>query len=114
MNGVEPDPAPADQATALPSGGSYKLRNVFTQSPEKVKVTLLSVLGVVAGIRGWDPTLLETVGVGIAIERTLDLFYVAPVRNAQMVHVQQANDAAAINGIALGKQLAQAPPAPAA
>ena len=61
----------------------YNLRNVLTQSPEKIKVTVLAVLGVVgAVIFNWEPDLLETVGVGIAVERLLDLFYVAPVQNA--------------------------------
>jgi hypothetical protein len=92
----------------------YSLGNVFTQSPEKVKITALSVLGVIAGVRGWDPNLLEAVGVGIAIERTLDLFYVAPVRTAQIDAViqthQDEKDAAALSGIALGRQIAGAPP----
>lgn len=62
---------------------NYSLSNVLTQAPEKVKVTILAVLGVAFGLRGWEPSLLETTGVGIAIERVLDLFYVAPVRKAQ-------------------------------
>lgn len=92
----------------------YSLRNVLTQSPEKVKVTILAVLGVLAGLRGWDPDLLETVGVGIAIERILDLFYVAPVRTAQAATAEQAHQdektVEALNGIELGQQLARARP----
>lgn len=92
---------------------NYSLENVLTQSPEKVKITVLSVLGVIAGVRGWDPNLLETVGVGFAIERTLDLFYVAPVRNAQIEAVAQAHqdekDTATLSGIALGQQIAAGP-----
>lgn len=90
----------------------YSLRNVLTQSPEKVKVTVLAVLGVVAGLRGWDPDLLETVGVGIAIERLLDLFYVAPVRNAGAREVQVQHEGEVLKGIELGKQLASTPRRP--
>lgn len=94
--------------------GNYSLKNVFTQSPEKVKVTILAVLGVAAGLRGWDPDLLETVGVGIAIERVLDLFYVAPVRTgqAEVVAAAQAEEKTekALQGIELGKLVARQRP----
>jgi hypothetical protein len=80
----------------------YRFRNVLLQSPEKVKVAVLAVLGVVAGLRGWDPDLLETVGVGIAIERLLDLFYVAPVARAN-------TEAETLKAIDLGQQLARRP-----
>lgn len=67
----------------------YNLKNVLSQSPEKVKTAVLSVVGVTLGILSStgvihiDPSLLETVGAGIAIERTLDLFYVAPTNRAK-------------------------------
>jgi hypothetical protein len=87
----------------------YSLKNVLQQSPEKVKITLLAVLGVIGAAYGLEPTLFETLGVGIAIERVLDLFYVAPIRAAAD---QAAIDAAeqklaetALKGIELGKQL---------
>lgn len=122
MNGVVPTaepvadaPAPAEEvAAAVTKVSAYALSNVLTQSPEKVKLWFMSVLGIVAGIRGWDPSLLETVGVGFALERTLDLLYVAPVRNAQAINVQQAHDDAkteqALNGIELGRQLGRVRP----
>lgn len=120
MNGVDQPvaDAPVEEVAAVPAVtaklSAYSLSNVLTQSPEKVKLWLMSVLGIVAGVRGWDPSLLETVGVGFAIERTLDLLYVAPVRSAQALNVQQAhNDAKteqALNGIELGKQLARVRP----
>lgn len=79
----------------------YSLKNVLTQSPEKVKVTLMAVVGVVVALAtDLDPTLLETVGVGFAIERVLDLFYVAPVKRSN-------DDAATLQAIDLGKQLAE-------
>jgi len=77
----------------------YSLKNILTQSPEKVKVTILSVIGVVLALAtDIDPSLLETVGLGIAIERVLDLLYVAPIRNVQ-------NERIALQGIALGRQM---------
>lgn len=76
----------------------YNLKNVLTQSPEKLKLAILAVLGIAAGVRGWDPDLLETVGVGFAIERVLDLFYAAPVKDA-------AEERKALEGIELGRQL---------
>jgi hypothetical protein len=107
---VDEQPAPEKAKVS-----AYSLSNVLTQSPEKVKLWLMSVLGIVAGVRGWDPSLLETVGVGFAIERTLDLIYVAPVRTAQAINVHQAHEAAktteALNGIKLGQQLAAQPAA---
>lgn len=111
----EPAVVEAPVASVLAKVSAYSLSNVLTQSPEKVKLWLMSVLGVVAGVRGWDPSLLETVGVGFAIERTLDLIYVAPVRNAQAINVHQAHENAkteqALNGIKLGQQLAAVPAA---
>ena len=88
---------------------AYSLANVLTASPEKVKVTILAVGGVACALAGLQPTLLETVGVGIAVERLLDLFYVAP-------QVAANRDDAALQAIDLGKQLAprrplRAPPA---
>lgn len=79
----------------------YRLGNVLTQSPEKVKVTVLAVGGVfVALFTDADPTLLETVGVGIAVERLLDLFYVAPQAKVNA-------ETEALKAIDLGKQLVQ-------
>lgn len=60
----------------------YDLKNVLNQSPEKVKVAVLAVGGVVCAMAGLDPSLIETVGVGIAVERVLDLLYVAPKQQA--------------------------------
>lgn len=76
----------------------YKISNALTQTPEKVKVTLLAVGGVICALAGLEPTLLETVGVGIAVERLLDLFYVAPTNRA----LQEGRTLEAID---LGKQL---------
>lgn len=62
----------------------YNLKNVLTQSPDKIKTTVLAIIGVVLALAtNVEPTLLETVGAGIALERALDLFYVAPVKKAE-------------------------------
>lgn len=97
----------------------YSFKQLAQQSPEKIKVTLLAVAGVaIALFTNADPTLLETVGAGIAIERLLDLFYVAPVNKAKEEAVWQAVDelatTKALEGIELGKQLARVRPLPAA
>lgn len=81
---------------------SYNLRNVLTQSPDKIKNTVLAVLGVgvIVGAFG-DPDGAIVVGVGIAIERVLDLFYVAPVRNA-------SEEKKTLESIQFGKTLSEA------
>lgn len=64
----------------------YSLKNVLTQSPDKVKSTVLSVLAVaviIATYRGYDIGGDVVAAVGIAVERVLDLFYVAPVKAVQ-------------------------------
>jgi hypothetical protein len=78
----------------------YNLKNVLTQSPEKIKATILSLLGVlvIIGVFG-DPGGEVVAGVGIAIERFIDLFYVAPVKNA-------ADETKTLQAIDLGKQIA--------
>lgn len=77
----------------------YSIRNVLTQSPDKVKNTILAVAGVgIALLTDADPSLLETVGAGIAIERVLDLLYAAPVKKAN-------DEARTLEGIDLGRQL---------
>lgn len=81
----------------------YSLKNALTQSPEKVKVTVLAVAGIVCGLLGLDASVLETVGAGIAIERVLDLFYVAPVRKS-------INEAETLKAIDLGQQLRRSRP----
>jgi hypothetical protein len=62
---------------------AYSLKNALNQNPETLKNTALAVLGVGLAIRGWDPSLLETIGVGLALEKVLTVFYVAPIRQAQ-------------------------------
>lgn len=82
----------------------YSLRNVLTQSPEKVKSSLLSVMGCVVifyATRGYVIDGAFVAAVGIATERTLDLFYVAPVRTSQT-----------LQAIDLGRQLGPQPPTP--
>jgi hypothetical protein len=77
----------------------YSIKNFWKNSPEKIKVTFLSVLGVVLALAtDLDPSLLETVGVGIAIERLLDLFYVAPAQ-------ARRTESLTLQAIDLGKQL---------
>lgn len=80
----------------------YNFRNVLTQSPDKIKNTILAVLGVLVVVGAFgDPGGEVVAGVGIAIERALDLLYVAPVKNAsetnQFLHT-----------VELGKQVEQA------
>lgn len=64
----------------------YSLKNVLTQTPEKVKNTILAIGAAVAGVMaqaGYNVD-IATVGlIGLAGERVLDLFYVAPTRAAQ-------------------------------
>lgn len=61
----------------------YSFRQVLQQSPEKIKVVVLAVGGAICAAKGLQPDLWETLGVGLAVERTLDLFYVAPIKQAQ-------------------------------
>lgn len=89
----------------------YRFRAVLEQSPEKVKTAILSILGVTlgildaAGVWSMSPDLLETVGVGIALERLLDLFYVAPVNKAQDAVALQVLQEETLKAIDLGTQL---------
>lgn len=90
----------------------YSLGAVLTQTPEKVKQTVLSVAGagvIFATARGYTVDGAFVAAVGIAVERLLDLFYVAPVRNAQ-------TEITTLKGIELGKTLGPdvAPVAPVA
>lgn len=78
----------------------YSFKNIFTKSPEEVKVAILAIIGVILALgTDVDPSLLETVGAGIALERFLNLVYVAPTQRANV-------DTIAMQGVALGKQLA--------
>lgn len=61
----------------------YNLKAALNQSPEALKNTIIAVVGVAAAARGWDPDLFETLGVGLALEKVLTVFYVAPIREAQ-------------------------------
>ncbi len=82
-----------------PKPNYYNFRNVFTQSPEKIKNTSLSILAVlvIVGVFG-DPDGSVVAGVGIAIERFLDLLYVAPVKNA-------SDERKTLEAIDFGKQI---------
>lgn len=62
---------------------AYSLKNVMNQKPEMIKNTITAVLVVVVFVVGNDPSLLEAAGVGFAIEKVLDLFYVEPIRQAE-------------------------------
>lgn len=62
---------------------AYSLKNVMNQKPEMIKNTVTAVLVVVVYLLGKDPSLLEAAGVGFAIEKVLDLFYVEPIRQAE-------------------------------
>lgn len=62
---------------------AYSLKNVMNQKPEMIKNTVTAVLVVVVYLLGKDPSLLEAAGVGFAIEKVLDLFYVEPIRTKQ-------------------------------
>lgn len=62
---------------------AYSLKNVMNQKPEMIKNTITAVLVVVVYVLGNDPSLLEAAGVGFAIEKVLDLFYVEPIRQAE-------------------------------
>lgn len=64
----------------------YSLKVLLTQSPEKIKNWLLTVGGVgviVATARGYVVDGAFVAAVGLAIERTLDMFYVAPINAAK-------------------------------
>jgi hypothetical protein len=86
----------------------YSLKNVLTQSPDKVKSTVLAVLGVaviIATYRGYDIGGDVVAAIGIAIERVLDLFYVAPVKVAQEeVALSELHDHT-LQAIELGQKL---------
>lgn len=62
---------------------AYSLKNAMNQKPEMIKNTITAVLVVAVYLLGKDPSLLEAAGVGFAIEKVLDLFYVAPIRQAE-------------------------------
>lgn len=84
----------------------YSLKNVLTQSPEKVKSTFLSLgaVGVlIATARGFVVDGAFVASAGIGLERLLDLFYVAPTRTNQT-----------LQAIDLGRQLGpqDQPPVP--
>lgn len=109
-------PLQTDSGAAVSS--AYALRNVLVQAPEKVKQTVLAVLGcgvIYATARGYTVDGAFVAAFGIAVERVLDLFYVAPVRTAQAAAAAEAHEQdkadVALKGIELGKQLA-AQPAP--
>lgn len=77
----------------------YSWKNIFTKSPEEVKVAALAIVGVVLALfTDVDPSLLETVGAGIALERFLNLVYVAPTQRHNV-------EAIALQGVELGKKL---------
>ncbi len=67
---------------------AYSLKNVMDRKPEMIKNTVTAVIVVFMYVLGKDPSLLETAGVGFAIEKVLDLFYVEPTRSA--LDTQQA------------------------
>lgn len=79
--------------------GSYNWKAMFTQSPETIKWLVLAWLAVIGAAKGLEPTLWETLGVGTAIERTLNAFYVIPVSKAK-------DEATVLKSIDLGRQLA--------
>lgn len=78
----------------------YNWRAILTQSPETLKIAVLAVAGVIAASLGADPTLFETLGFGLAIERVLHLFYTAPVQ-------KRNEEAKVLEGIDLGRKLEQ-------
>lgn len=64
----------------------YSMKALLAQSPEKIKNWVLAVgaAGVIVfAARGYTITGEMVAAVGLAVERTLDLLYVAPVRQAQ-------------------------------
>lgn len=61
----------------------YSFRQVLQNSPEKIKVVVLSVGAVICAAMGLEPNLWETLGIGLAVERLLDLFWVAPINQAK-------------------------------
>lgn len=80
----------------------YSFKNIFTKSPEEVKVAILAIIGVILALgTDVDPSLLETVGAGIALERFLNLVYVAPTQRANV-------DTIAMQGVELGRALGPA------
>lgn len=91
----------------------YQLRAVLYQSPDKVKTAVMAVLGVgLALLTDVEPSLLETVGAGIALERLLDLFYAAPVKKAEETRTWKALEGESLKAIDLGLQLAAVQPPP--
>lgn len=90
-----------DIADAAEDGGSYSLKKFLTSSPASLKRWLLMVIGAVIVIKHIDiaPESL-TIG-GLALEATLEQFYVKPVAAKQA-------EVAVIKGIGLGQQLPKA------
>lgn len=70
----------------MDSAKAYSMKALLAQSPEKIKNWFLAVgaAGVIVfAARGYTITGEMVAAVGLAVERTLDLLYVAPVRQAQ-------------------------------
>lgn len=62
---------------------AYSLKNAMNQKPEMIKNTVTAVLVVIVYFLGKDPSLLEAAGVGFAVEKVLDMFYVEPIKQAE-------------------------------
>lgn len=62
---------------------AYSLKNVMNQKPEMIKNAVTAVLVVIVFLLGRNPSLIEAAGVGLAIEKLLDLLYVEPIRQAE-------------------------------
>lgn len=61
----------------------YSLKNLLVQSPEEIKTAILAVITLICAALGLDPDLITTLGVGLVIERLLNLLYVKPVKRVQ-------------------------------
>lgn len=79
----------------------YSIGNALTQAPDKMKNTVLAVLGALVVIGVIEASGEEVAAVGIAVERVLDLLYAAPLK-------KKNEEAHTLRAIDFGKQIAVA------
>lgn len=83
----------------------YDPRQILKQTPENVKWLFMSALGLFGAWRGWAPDLIDTLGVGLFVERLLQALYVNPTNN-----VKQAAQLVALDKVITGTE--PVPPMP--
>lgn len=92
-----------DINTAVEDGGRYSLKKFLTSSPATLKKWLMTVIGAVIVIKHIDIAPESLAIGGLALEATLDQFYVKPIE-AHQAEVQ------VLKGIDLGQQTARTRP----